>query len=110
MQAGHGDKFLGAVGESPVMGTPVTRLGSMRKPASRRAAIPGPRATPAGERRDGAAAAMAALPAAQREILRLRLIDGLTADEVAERLSMPVSAVRVAQHRALEALRARLRA
>ena len=54
-------------------------------------------------------AAMAALPESQREILRLRLVEGLAADEVAERLSMTPSAVRVAQHRALEALRARLR-
>jgi RNA polymerase sigma-70 factor (ECF subfamily) len=54
-------------------------------------------------------AAMAALPEAQREILRLRLVEGLAADEVAERLSMTVSAVRLAQHRALQALRARLR-
>ena len=82
----------------------------MRKAASRRAAIPGPRTTPADERRAGTAAAMAALPAVQREILRLRLVDGLSADEVAERLSMTVATVRVAQHRALEALRARLRA
>ncbi|MFC5289782.1 sigma factor-like helix-turn-helix DNA-binding protein [Actinokineospora guangxiensis] len=54
-------------------------------------------------------AAMAALPEAQREILRLRLVEGLAADEVAERLSMTVSAVRLAQHRALQALRAVLR-
>lgn len=82
----------------------------MRKTrASRRAAIPGPRPTPAPELRSDVQAAMASLPAAQREILRLRLVDGLSAAEVAERLSTTPSAVRVAQHRALEALRARMR-
>ncbi|MFC7614834.1 sigma-70 family RNA polymerase sigma factor [Actinokineospora soli] len=78
----------------------------MRK--TQRAAIPGPRPTPASEARPDVHAAMAALPAAQREILRLRLVDGLSAAEVAERLSMSLPAVRVAQHRALQALRARL--
>jgi RNA polymerase sigma-70 factor, ECF subfamily len=85
----------------------------MRKSVSGRAAIPGPRPTPADERAasaTAATAAMAALPEAQREILRLRLVEGLAADEVAERLAMTAAAVRLAQHRALEALRAGLRA
>ena len=88
------------------MGMRVARLDHMRNTRIQRAAIPGPRPTPASEARPDVGAAMAALPAAQREILRLRLVEGLTAAEVAERLSMTVQAVRVAQHRALRALRA----
>lgn len=93
------------------MGMPGVRLAGMRKTrASKRAPIPGPRPTPAPERNSEVAAAMAALPAAHREIMRLRVVEGLSAEGIAERLSMTPSAVRVAQHRALEALRARLRA
>lgn len=77
-----------------------------RASSTRRASIPGPRPEP----RPEVAAALAVLPAAQRRILRLRLVEGLSAEEVAERLSTTPSAVRVAQHRALEALRAHLRA
>src|SRR4051812_11345332 len=45
------------------------------------------------------------LPAAQAEILRLRVAAGLSADETAEVLGMTSGAVRVAQHRALARLR-----
>ncbi|UVS79049.1 RNA polymerase sigma-D factor [Actinokineospora sp. UTMC 2448] len=84
------------------MGMPRPRLPIMRKPrlsSSRRPAIPGPR--PTSEVRT----AIAALPPVQREVLRLRLLEGLSADEVAERLSMTPAAVRLVQHRALTALR-----
>lgn len=46
-----------------------------------------------------------ALPEQQREILRLRVVVGLSAEQTAEMLSMSAGAVRVAQHRALGKLR-----
>lgn len=46
------------------------------------------------------------LPAVQREILRLRVIVGLTAEDTALALGSTAGAVRVAQHRALTRLRA----
>jgi RNA polymerase sigma-70 factor (ECF subfamily) len=51
------------------------------------------------------ASLLAALPASQQEILRLRVAVGLSADETAEALGMTPGAVRVAQHRALGKLR-----
>lgn len=50
-------------------------------------------------------APLATLPERQREILLLRVVDQLSADEVAVVLGMTPGAVRVAQHRALQALR-----
>lgn len=44
----------------------------------------------------------------QQEILRLRVVAGLSADETADALGMTAGAVRVAQHRALTKLRNRL--
>lgn len=55
-----------------------------------------------------AAAALALLdqlPAAQRELLLLRVIAGLSAEETGAALGMSAGAVRVAQHRALVRLR-----
>ena len=52
------------------------------------------------------AALLDALPPRQREIIRLRLVVGLSAQETADRLGMAPSAVRMAQHRALDHLRA----
>ncbi|MGX7828380.1 sigma factor-like helix-turn-helix DNA-binding protein [Actinokineospora sp. 24-640] len=75
---------------------------------SGRAAIPGPRSHPADETRPDVRAAIAVLPDAQRLILRLRLIDGLSAEEVAAEVGMSPSGVRLAQHHALNALRAHL--
>jgi len=49
------------------------------------------------------------LPAAQAEILRLRIAAGLTAEETAEVVGMTAGAVRVAQHRALARLRELMR-
>ena len=49
------------------------------------------------------------LPAAQGEILRLRIAAGLSADETAAVLGMTAGAVRVAQHRALARLRELMR-
>lgn len=44
----------------------------------------------------------------QREIIRLRVVVGLSAAETAHRLGMAPAAVRIAQHRALNRLRAHL--
>lgn len=48
---------------------------------------------------------MAALAPKQREILRLRFVVGLSAEETAEAVESTPGAVRVAQHRALNRLR-----
>ena len=48
------------------------------------------------------------LPAKQREILVLRVIVGLSAEETAEAVGSSPGAVRVAQHRALARLRAEI--
>jgi RNA polymerase sigma-70 factor (ECF subfamily) len=45
------------------------------------------------------------LPETQQEILRLRVVVGLSAEETAEALGMTAGAVRVSQHRALVKLR-----
>ncbi|MCT2587712.1 sigma-70 family RNA polymerase sigma factor [Actinophytocola gossypii] len=57
---------------------------------------------------DERAALLDALPPRQREIIRLRLVVGLSAQETADRLGMAPSAVRMAQHRALDRLRRQL--
>lgn len=49
---------------------------------------------------------LARLPAAQCELLQLRVLAGLTAQETGNALGMTAGAVRVAQHRALTRLRA----
>ncbi|GAA4839019.1 hypothetical protein GCM10023201_30500 [Actinomycetospora corticicola] len=51
------------------------------------------------------AALMAELPEKQREVLRLRVVVGLSAEETAEAVGSTAGAVRVAQHRALTRLR-----
>jgi RNA polymerase sigma-70 factor (ECF subfamily) len=48
---------------------------------------------------------LARLPVQQRELLALRLLSGLTAEETGRVLGMSAGAVRVAQHRALVRLR-----
>lgn len=53
-----------------------------------------------------ARALLARLPAAQRELLVLRVLTGLSAEETGRALGMSAGAVRVAQHRALLRLRA----
>ena len=45
------------------------------------------------------------LPETQQEILRLRVVVGLSAEETADALGMTAGAVRVSQHRALAKLR-----
>jgi len=51
-------------------------------------------------------ALLARLPGNQRELLVLRVLSGLTAEETGRTLGMSPGAVRVAQHRALARLRA----
>ncbi len=46
------------------------------------------------------------LPSHQRELLLLRVVAGLSAEETGSALGMSSGAVRVAQHRALARLRA----
>src|SRR5579859_3177605 len=53
-----------------------------------------------------ARALLARLPGQQRELLVLRVLTGLSADETGAALGMSAGAVRVAQHRALARLRA----
>jgi RNA polymerase sigma-70 factor (ECF subfamily) len=53
-----------------------------------------------------AMALLTRLPAAQRELLVLRVLTGLSAEETGHELGMSAGAVRVAQHRALARLRA----
>ncbi len=50
------------------------------------------------------------LPAKQREIVVLRVVVGLSAEETADAVGSTPGAVRVAQHRALARLRAALAA
>ena len=53
-----------------------------------------------------ARALLARLPAHQRELVVLRVLTGLSAQETGSALGMSAGAVRVAQHRALARLRA----
>ena len=53
-----------------------------------------------------ARALLARLPLHQRELLVLRVLSGMTAEETGHALGMSAGAVRVAQHRALARLRA----
>jgi len=53
-----------------------------------------------------AMALLAKLPVQQRELLVLRIVTGLSAEETGNALGMSAGAVRVAQHRALARLRA----
>lgn len=51
---------------------------------------------------------LATLPEKQREIIRLRIVVGLSAEETAEIMDSTAGAVRVAQHRAMKQLRTRI--
>ncbi|MGW6449626.1 sigma-70 family RNA polymerase sigma factor [Lentzea sp. NPDC055074] len=63
-----------------------------------------------GELSDRLAALMSVLPEKQREILLLRVVVGLSAEETAEAVGSTAGAVRVAQHRALSRLRKQIAA
>jgi RNA polymerase sigma-70 factor (ECF subfamily) len=58
------------------------------------------------ERAQAARALLDRLPAAHRELLLLRVVAGLSAEQTGAALGMSAGAVRVAQHRALARLRA----
>jgi RNA polymerase sigma factor (sigma-70 family) len=64
--------------------------------------------TPEARWADGADELLDSLPLSQREALRLRIVDELTYDEVADALGTTRSAARVRVHRALTTLRKRL--
>jgi RNA polymerase sigma-70 factor (ECF subfamily) len=55
-------------------------------------------------------AVLEVLPNAQREVLRLRVVAGLSAEQAATLLGCTPEAVRLTQHRALDALRDELTA
>ncbi|GLB64998.1 putative RNA polymerase sigma-D factor [Dietzia sp. NCCP-2495] len=59
-----------------------------------------------GEVSDAVRALLQTLPEKQREIVRLRVVVGLSAEETAEIVDSTAGAVRVAQHRAMKQLRA----
>jgi RNA polymerase sigma-70 factor, ECF subfamily len=68
---------------------------------------PGPEETVvAGAESQRARALLARLPAHQRELIALRVLSGMSAEETGAALGMSAGAVRVAQHRALARLRA----
>lgn len=56
-----------------------------------------------------ATALLAALTAEQREVVSLRIIAGLTVDEVSAVLGKPATAVKALQHRALRSLERKIR-
>ena len=64
-------------------------------------------AAPEAEWADGADELLDSLPPSQRQALRLRIVDELPYDEVADALGTTRSAARVRVHRALAALRRR---
>jgi RNA polymerase sigma-70 factor, ECF subfamily len=71
---------------------------------------PGPEETAvAGIEAERARALLARLPSHQRELVVLRVLTGMTAEETGHKLGMSAGAVRVAQHRALARLRAMAR-
>lgn len=69
----------------------------------------GPRADPApdplGETRAALAGAVGALPEAQREVLLMRIVDGMGTNEIADALGIPAGTVKSRLHHAIAALR-----
>lgn len=62
----------------------------------------------AGDANAAVARLLSSLPEKSREIIRLRVLVGLSADETAEVVGSTPGAVRVAQHRAIKQLRERM--
>ncbi|SEQ95871.1 Sigma-70, region 4 [Actinokineospora terrae] len=79
-----------------------TGMRTPKTPHGGRLVIPDPRGDATGQ--------MAVLTPLQLRILHLRVVDGHTAEQVAIKLDMSPSAVRITQHRALQRLREQLRA
>jgi len=69
-----------------------------------------PPAQPDATSRAELAAVLANLSAGQREVLLMRVVDGLSLDEIAQALAIPVGTVKSRLHNALESLRADPRA
>jgi len=67
------------------------------------AAIPDSAAAPTS--RAELAAALAALPAEQREVVLMRFVDDMSLEEIAQALKVPTGTVKSRLHRALESLR-----
>lgn len=65
--------------------------------------VPAPENTDAA--RSDLAAALSVLPNAQREVVLMRFVDGLTADEIAAALDIPAGTVKSRLHKALQTLR-----
>ncbi|MBM7773642.1 RNA polymerase sigma-70 factor (ECF subfamily) [Actinokineospora baliensis] len=84
----------------PVRAARPNGMRTPKTPHGRRLVIPGPR-------RDSADP-MAVLTPLQLRILHLRVVDGHTAEQVATKLDMSPTAVRITQHRALQRLREQL--
>lgn len=64
-----------------------------------------PGAATAGENDDDIGRLLAVLPPARREILRLRFVDGMALDEIAEVLEIPLGTVKSRLHLAIKTLR-----
>jgi RNA polymerase sigma-70 factor (ECF subfamily) len=70
--------------------------------------LPSPAAAPAALEANAALAAIRALPEAYRDTLMLRLVEGLTGPEIAERTGLTPASVRVNLHRGMKMLREKL--
>ena len=66
--------------------------------------VPAPDAPPSTSKAD-LAQVLAILPAAQREVLLMRFVDGMTLAEIAAALAIPLGTVKSRLHHALETLR-----
>jgi len=69
------------------------------------AEIAAPEATVSSGTRSELAEVMAALPAAQREVVLMRYVDDMTTQEIAAALNIPVGTVKSRLHNALRTLR-----
>ena len=68
-------------------------------------ALPVPRQDSVDHQREDLAAVLSILPAAQREVLFMRFLDGMSLEEIAAALSIPKGTVKSRIHNALQALR-----
>ncbi len=90
--------------------TAIARNLALMRLRSRRRVVPlGELPEPPAAPDDSLPDVLAGLPVAQRDAVLLRYVDGLSCDEIAERLSISAGAVRVRLHRARARLRAELR-
>ena len=112
------DVFLSALRQLPTLRTPAAFGGWLAAIARNRAADHHRRpphealdedrhAAPSGDHADAyaALAAIRSLPAAYRETLVLRLVEGMTGQEIADRTGLTPASVRVNLHRGMKRLR-----